>query len=511
MNEFVTSSAEPSYLMPLALTVAPFGPTDDPQFFFKSEQIEQRINLLLHLIRSSDKVALLFADHGFGKSALLMQLQHTLGDDVRICRIDVEPSTEPEVLLLHCLRTLGVDDNEIRLSSDHAELLRQRCQSLQNLNVKPLLLIDNAHQLSTQSLAMILNCLSWQQQQQFLVQAVLTAKHAMPELNTIHGRIQRIDYYPIITETELAAYLMHRLMAAGYQDDLPFKEKIIRQIFKKSGGQPELINQLAHQQLLGIKSLSASKKTDLSTLLKWLSIGLLVILLALLLAFQDKLNLLFNTTKMQPEPDQLWEVIPEQQVTPIMVDPEVDTGEIQPAEDLENLLGSPPPSAGMAMANEEIAVDLAEEQGRAELQALIAELAVITSQQATLASPEAKDIMSTDSDNKVRINTASQISSTTTYHRRQWILQQDANHFTFQLMGSWDQVSVTDFIDKYKLMGDVAIFESDRSGQTWYALVYGVFESKEIAQQASNNWSEPLKGLPKWLRPFESVQQQIQQ
>ncbi|PHS24065.1 MAG: hypothetical protein COA83_08690 [Methylophaga sp.] len=500
MNEFVTSSAEPGYLVPLALTTAPFNPTDDPRFFFKSEQIEQRINLLLHLIRASDKVALLFAKQGFGKSALLMQLQYSLGDDVRICRIDVEPSTEPTVLLLHCLRTLGVDDHEIQLSADHSELLRQRCQSLQNLKIKPLLLIDDAHQLSEESLAMILNCLSWQEDEQFLLQAVLTAKHTMPELNTIHGRIQRIDYFPIITETELIAYLMHRLTAAGYQGALPFKEKIVRHIFKKSAGNLELINQLAHQQLLGIKSVQGFKIFNLTTWFKWLGVGLLGVSIILLLTFQDNINKLFSPEE-NTKFDQLSEVSPEPSIAMVIADN--NTSEM---ESLEKLL---PTEAGIV---EEEKTNLsAEKQGREELEALLAELP-IAEPEGIVSQAEAEKTAGTDIKQiaEEALTSPKLKEKTATDSSEQWVLQQDSNFYTFQMMGSWDEEKVNDFIEKYELTGDLVVFKSKRSGRIWYALIYGVFESKEIAQQASNTWPETLQSLPKWLRQFESVQQQIQ-
>ncbi len=69
---------------------------------------------------------------------------------------------------------------------------------------------------------------------------------------------------------------------------------------------------------------------------------------------------------------------------------------------------------------------------------------------------------------------------------------------------------MADFIDKYELSGDVAIFKSKRNGRTWYALIYGVFESKDIALRASSTWPATVKTLPKWLRGFDSVQQQLQ-
>lgn len=167
MSEFVTPSVEPSYIVPLALNMAAFDPAQDQQFFFRGEQIEQRFNLLLHLVRASDKVALLCAQQGMGKSTLLMQLQQAMGDDVRLCLINGRTLLEPTALTLHCLRELDVAEQEIQSSTDYNGLLKQRCQQLQRLNVKALVLIDDIDALSQQSISMIMEWLSWRENEQF--------------------------------------------------------------------------------------------------------------------------------------------------------------------------------------------------------------------------------------------------------------------------------------------------------------------------------------------------------
>ncbi|MBL1321682.1 MAG: AAA family ATPase [Methylophaga sp.] len=499
MNEFVTSSAEPSYLIPLALTVAPFNQTDDLKFFFKSEQIEQRLNLLQHLVRASDKVALLFAEKGFGKSALLMQLQQAMSEDVRIFHIEAKSSVVPKELILDCLRAFGVDDNDIRLSSDHLELLQHRCLSLQNLNIKPLLLIDDVDQLSENSVDTILTWLSWQANDQFLLQAVLTAKNTMPELNTLHGRIQRVDL-PVFTEIELSAYLTHRLSVAGYQGAPPFKAKVLKQIFKKSAGNPELINQLAHQELQGIKPVSDSKAFNWVTGLKWLAVGSLTILLILLLVFQDKINSLFSPIKEDTQFDQLSELTPESPIATVVADSELDA-----SRSVEELLATESSFA------EDMTNLNTDEQGREELEALIAELPVVESEEEP-SQIEVEEIINIDiqQDYKEVLTSSKLVDKKENNNSQEWIFQQDRNYYTFQMMGSWDEEKVLAYINKYELSGDIAIFQSKRNGRTWYALIYGVFESKEIALRASNTWPATLKGLPKWLRRFDSVQQQIQ-
>lgn len=504
MNEFVTSSTEPSYLTSLALTAPPFSPTDSVTFFL-AEQTEQRLNLLLHLVRASDKVALLFAPKGVGKSALLSQLQNNMADDVRICFINASPSIETKTLIVHCLREFGVDDNEIRLSENHLELLQQRCLSLQHLNIKPLLLIDDAEQLSEDTLVLILSWLNWQSNDHFLLQAVLTADHAMPELNTIHGRIQRVDL-PALPEAELAAYLYHRLESVGYKGELPFKTNVLSYIYRKSSGNPAQINQLAHQELLGIKPTS-DNTAKIRMWLKWIGVGLVVALIALALLFQDKINTLFLPTEKQLDLEPLSELIPEPEITAVIADSDSQSSEIQTNTQVEDLVDLARTNID---ENPEVKLHKEDDQGRKELEALLAELA-ISEQKETKIEPASKPTVQAIQ-NRVKevVTPLEPKDNTRSYNREEWILHQDKNNYTFQLMGSWDEKNVVEYIKKYKLKGDVAIFKSKRNGQVWYALIYGVYETKEKAQQATTSWPVTLKKLPKWLRSFDSVQQQIQ-
>ena len=296
MNTLSNSSAEPSYIARLALNSAPFNSIDTPTFF-NGEQIEQRLNLLVHLARSSDKVGLLIAEKGVGKSALLTQVKLTAGDDLRICHIDTTDMTIP--IIEQCLQAFGIDNEERQQSSEQDLLLKSRLQRLRKLNIRPLLLVDNIDSITPANLAILMNLFSWQDDDEFLLQAILTSSQTLPELDNIHGRLQRVDL-PSLTEHELPAYLMQRLEAVGYKGELPFSTKELKQLYRQSQGKPASVNQLAHQQLLGIK-LNATSTTEgrkprgVGSLLRWLGVIMLAVSLILLLIFQEKVNRFFTS------------------------------------------------------------------------------------------------------------------------------------------------------------------------------------------------------------------------
>ena len=484
MNEFSSPTAEPNYIARLALQSAPFNTAVDPAIFFKGEQIEQSLNLLLHLIRASDKVGLLLAEQGLGKSTLISQLQKTKGDDLRICRINGHTSLTSIEIITQCLTAFGVDDKEVQFSNDHLMLLKDRLSRLQQLNIKPLLLIDDIDLLTEEPLVILMNCLSWQSGESYLLSAVFSAKQNLAALATIHGRLQRIDL-PALTEAEVVLYVSYRLAAVGYVGEPVFNTNDLKQCYKQSLGKPALINQWAHQHLLGMKpSLTSPIKLNVGNivpLLKWSGLGILVISLILLLLFQDTINGFFSPKTNDEVAIEKPFTTQEETLTKVIIGEDKVTSSSQ--------------------------------AGREELASLVAELPAVESQKEVIKAKELQedisDVASTVIESKVAPITTLPIKPPNDIHHQEWVLEQNGTDYTFQLMGSWDKNEVNEFLDKYALTGDVAEFESMRSGRVWYALIYGVYDSKQAALDASHKWPAPLNTLPSWLRRFDSVQQQI--
>jgi DamX protein len=486
MSEYVSPTAEPSYIARLAMKSAPFNNTVEPAIFFKGGQIEQRFNLLLHLIRASDKVGLLSAKQGSGKTTLVTQLQQSMGDDLRICRINGQASITSMEIIMQCLAAFGVNDNDVQFSNDHLMLLKDRLFRLRELNIKPLLLIDDIDLLSEEILVVLMNCLSWQNNEVFLLYAVFTSKKAIASLSNIHGRLQHIDL-PSLSEQEVALYLNYRLDAVGYRGDTIFSLKSLKQCYRQSAGQPALINQWAHQHLLGIKpSFTHPIKINveqLMPLLRWLGLGLLVITLIFLLLFQDTINELFSSNTVEDTTIEKSFSGQQQELATIILDEDNVTSSAQAERD--------------------------------ELTSLVSELAIVApAEPEKVITPTSQDEVAAQNQTiavKPALSSEPELptESSTTMHRQDWILQQSATNYTFQLMGSWDEKEVLEFLDKYALTGDIAKFESMRNGRIWYALIYGVYDNKQAALDASSTWPAPINTLPSWLRRFDSVHQQI--
>jgi len=88
-----------------------------------------------------------------------------------------------------------------------------------------------------------------------------------------------------------------------------------------------------------------------------------------------------------------------------------------------------------------------------------------------------------------------------------WILDQDPNHFTLQVLGTGNKNSIKTFIKKHNLVENPAVFQTLRNGKQWYSVIYGSYDSKASAAEVKKQISN--KRLKPWLRRFDSVQAKI--
>lgn len=84
-----------------------------------------------------------------------------------------------------------------------------------------------------------------------------------------------------------------------------------------------------------------------------------------------------------------------------------------------------------------------------------------------------------------------------------WIKQQNKNHFTLQLLGTHQKNTLPNYLKKFALTNDAAIFKTKRDNKDWFTLVYGQYPTKAAAQTAAKQLP---KGVTKpWVRSFASI------
>lgn len=513
------ATAEPAYLDRLALHSNPFSRQNLPGAFFAGRQTSQRLNLILHLLRSSSQICLLTAAAGYGKSMLLTTLQQRGGEDLRFCLLHASNNSNITQITQQCLQAFGATGDS-QTGGDQQQLLRQRLQQLQQIQVTPVLLIDDAEQLDQSVQQQLAAWLHWQHEGQYLLRAVVSSSKPSAIENLRNERFQNLDLLPL-ADDEINGYLQQRLQAAGWQDDLPFTEKQLQRITRRSKGIPAEINHQAHQTLLGVNKswqlpAFALPSWPMQRWIRWLPLLPVLAGLALLLFFQQNIND-WLTQNRAPEHETVTE-IPAEPVLPLVVveDDSVTSNAEAEKENLIELLEeleTEQQQQAQTGADDEIAelpndtveapanvteaetvippFTPLEEMPVAKEKTPVTEIATVTDEPTTISEP--------------------QKSQSSGVHDDDWIMAQKKSAYTFQLMGSWERHEIDEFIEKYNLNGDVAVFASMRENKVWYALLYGVYDSKSAAVNASEKWPAPLNGVSTWLRRFEGVQTQIRE
>lgn len=87
-----------------------------------------------------------------------------------------------------------------------------------------------------------------------------------------------------------------------------------------------------------------------------------------------------------------------------------------------------------------------------------------------------------------------------------WIAAQDPQQFTVQLIGFGNKMAAIHFIHDNHIEWQAAYYSTMRSGQPWFAVVYGKFASRDAAHQALERLPSALRGASPWIRSFRDIQ-----
>lgn len=333
MNAYNTedlSRLEPDYLESFGLHEAPFSNLHHDKFLYIDADRAQALNLLQHLTHYSNLLLMVQGEQGVGKTAMLQRFIKNAEPDWRICEVSATTMMDAEQLLFQAAQGFGVtrlpeDDGQLQ------EMLYARVATLHHNDQVPILLIDDAHLLPRDALLTIFNLADAYVNDVNLLRIILFCDPLIEKIiNSKDVRLlrERITHTLEITafdEEATADYLKHRLAVAGFNGGSPFTPKMIKKIYRSSQGVPEKINEFAHQALeLGdieqavaipedVVAISRQQRNNMPILF----VSIAVVVIALVLVFQEKINRLFDedgkTVEVAVVPPDTQSTIPRQE------------------------------------------------------------------------------------------------------------------------------------------------------------------------------------------------------
>ena len=243
------------YIEFFCLVREPFEMKPDPSFLYMGEAHREGLATLIYGVRSGKGFALLTGEVGMGKTTLLHALLNQLDDDTASAFI-FNPRLDPLDFLRVLFEEFGIEEECSTKAEYLLALNRFLIERLEAGNPTPLLIVDEAQNLSAEMLEEVRLLSNLETPRSKLIQIMLVGQPELkdlltrPELRQLRQRISlRHDLRPF-DAAETARYIADRLSKAGYTGKGLFKKAAVREIHVLSAGIPRLINSLCDSALL---------------------------------------------------------------------------------------------------------------------------------------------------------------------------------------------------------------------------------------------------------------------
>jgi DamX protein len=93
--------------------------------------------------------------------------------------------------------------------------------------------------------------------------------------------------------------------------------------------------------------------------------------------------------------------------------------------------------------------------------------------------------------------------------RESFLLDQNPAAYTLQILGVGDASTLRPFVERHGLEGHAYYFESRRNGHPWFSLLHGIYPDRASAVAALERLPAVLRQSGAWARSLGSVQEEI--
>ena len=235
----------------------PFKNTPTTQGFFPGAERAEILAALIHLLERNDAFIKLTGEVGTGKTTLLHNLINRLITDPRYQLVFFpSPQLTPEAMLKHLCAELGITPSAHADKADLYQLIYRHVIEQFSQNKEVIILVDEAHLMPLETLEELRLLSNIETQERKLIQIVLAGQPeldtllATPQARALASRINHSLKLKAPTDTEIQAYLNHRMTKAGYRGTPVFSQKVARKINKRACGSLRTANNLADKALM---------------------------------------------------------------------------------------------------------------------------------------------------------------------------------------------------------------------------------------------------------------------
>src|SRR6201985_3793061 len=242
------------YLEPFKLKELPFRLSPDPQFLYLSKQHARAKAYMESTIWFTDGFVVITVEIGAGKTTLIESFLKEIQTDVVVAQIN-----QTQVSAIDFLQAVLVQFGFSPFKMKKAELIA----TINNFLIeqyaagrKVLLIVDEAQNLSMRVLEEIRLLSGVETTKEKVLRIILAGQPELnekldaPELTQLTQRIRLRFHLNTLTQSEMRAYIQHRLEVAGGGDRQIFAEDTYNDLFRFTGGVPRLVNTLCDTSMM---------------------------------------------------------------------------------------------------------------------------------------------------------------------------------------------------------------------------------------------------------------------
>jgi general secretion pathway protein A len=233
----------------------PFNVTPDPKYIYLGENHQEALAHLLYGARERKGFVVITGEVGSGKTTLIHYLLNKLnGNGNTKTAYLFNPKLNANDFVQYILKDLGMEVNGGTKSENLYSLYRYLLKAYEN-NEKVILIVDEAQGLDPEVLEEIRLLSNFETSKSKLLQIILVGQPELKktlsqhELRQLRQRINMRYHLNPLSKKETKEYIEKRLRTAGAKGRL-FTEKAVKEIYRRSGGIPRLINILCDNSLL---------------------------------------------------------------------------------------------------------------------------------------------------------------------------------------------------------------------------------------------------------------------
>jgi putative secretion ATPase (PEP-CTERM system associated) len=233
----------------------PFGTTPDPRYLYKSKAHREALAYLAHGIFLKKGFLALTGEVGVGKTTVVRAFVQTFHPCLDVSFV-LNTKVDFREMMYMLLSDFGVDiksESKVAMLTKLNEFLIGRYAENRN----PVIVIDEAQNLSPEVLEELRMLSNLETNQQKLIQIVLVGQPELwdllqrDDLRQLRQRIPGVCQMKLLSRDEVYRYIRYRLAVAGLTNgQLVFSEAALDGVFDLTSGIPRLINMLCYRILL---------------------------------------------------------------------------------------------------------------------------------------------------------------------------------------------------------------------------------------------------------------------